>query len=134
MICAENCAPRHSRRKAPDEAIAAAKAKIPAADTLKLVTIDGFFVPELSSDLAVAPGVTLTVYHASSGGPDKMAGASDPLLDLNAAFAPHGFVLDIAAGAKIDRTIEILSFPGVDPACGRFGRGIIALRRGAKAR
>ena len=114
--------------RAPDaKAIAAARAKIPDSYTLKIVTIDGFFVPELSSGLSGLAGVTLSSF---SGDPAK---ASDPLLDLNSAFAPSGFLLDIAAGARIDKTLEIFALAGSDPARARFGRGLVTLGPGAKA-
>jgi Fe-S cluster assembly protein SufD len=120
--------------KAPDaKGIAVAKSRIPATDTLKIVTIDGYFVPELSSDLSGIAGVTLTASHADSFDTDRQAGASDPLLDLNAVFAPCVLALAIAAGATIEKPLEILALPGADPSCGRFGRVVVSLQPGARA-
>ncbi len=109
------------------QAIAAAKAKIPDTATLKIVTIDGFFIPELSSGLSGLAGVTLCEFSGDH------AKASDPLLDLNSAFAPSGFFLEIAAGARIEKTLEILALAGDDPARARYGRGRVALRRGRES-
>jgi len=115
--------------RAPDEAaLALARQKLQACDRLRIVTIDGFFAPELSDDFF---GAGLDISPA--GEADFPGGAADPLIDLNAAFARGGFVLDIAAGAQIERVIEIVALAGAETDRSRFGRSLIRLGAGARA-
>jgi Fe-S cluster assembly protein SufD len=116
---------------APDAASRAiARQKLRPSDRLRIVTVDGFFAPDLSDDFSTLPGVEIS----SAGEADALSQAADPLLDLNAAFFSRGgFVLDIAAGARIEQVIEIVALTGAQTDRSRFGRNLIRLRADARA-
>jgi Fe-S cluster assembly protein SufD len=115
-------------------------AEVAARGALKLVLIDGFFAPELSDDFSGIAGVSV---RALASLPDddlvlqKMrdlsAGAKDALLDLNAAFSSDGVVIEIAAGTRLDKPIEIVALCGADGGQSRFSRNFFALGDGARA-
>ncbi|MBB4199569.1 Fe-S cluster assembly protein SufD [Rhodoblastus sphagnicola] len=114
---------------APDDAsLSVARGKLGASARLRIVTVDGFYAPDLSDDVSKIAGVAI----ASARETDFLGAAADPLLDLNAALSRGGFVLDIAAGARIDPVIEIVALTGAQTDRSRFGRNLIRL--GAKAR
>ena len=119
----------------PDAAdISAARGKVAVSDTLKIVTLDGFFIRELSDDLAAVPGLILRGLHEDDAAFLHGFNARDPLLDLNAAFARGGFVVEVAAGARIEKTLEIVALAADEGAASRFGRGLVLLGPGAGAR
>ncbi|MCW2275247.1 Fe-S cluster assembly protein SufD [Rhodoblastus acidophilus] len=115
---------------APDDAArAVARHKLEASERLRLVTVDGFFAPDLSDDISAVAGIDISPV----GEAEFFGGAADPMLDLNAAFSRGGFLLDIAVGARIDRVIEIVALTGAETDRSRFGRSLIRLGAGARA-
>jgi Fe-S cluster assembly protein SufD len=115
---------------APDPAaLAVARQKLRRCERLRIVTVDGFFAPELSDDFSALAGVEI----APAGEGEFFGGAADPLVDLNAAFSRGGFLLDIFAGARVEQVIEIVALAGVETDRSRFGRNLIRLGAGARA-
>ncbi len=109
-------------------------------DTLKLVLVDGFFVAEISDDFSKISGVKIR--HVSSLSPDDSAAeilrglagpVEDPVLDLNAAFACDGVAVEIDAGARLEKPIEIVSLCGATAGQSRFSRNLVILGEGARA-
>jgi Fe-S cluster assembly protein SufD len=119
----------------PDaEALAHAREKLAPSDRLTIVTVDGFFVAELSDDLSATPGLTFRALGEDEPALKSLAqGADDSLLDLNAAFAPGGFVIEIAAGARLDKALEFVALDGATGAHSRFARHLVVLGDGARA-
>jgi Fe-S cluster assembly protein SufD len=116
------------RAGTPDQAaLAVARQKVGRSDRLKIVTVDGHYAPALSDDLSNVAGVEINGATDS----DFPAASEDALLDLNAAFARGGFVLDIKGRAE--RTIEILALSGAESDRSRFDRNLIRLAAGASA-
>ncbi|PPQ39923.1 Iron-regulated ABC transporter permease protein SufD [Rhodoblastus acidophilus] len=117
--------------RAPDEAArAVARQKLAAGAFLRVVTVDGFYAPELSDDFSAVAGVEII----RAGEADFAGETADALLDLNAALARGGFVLDIAAGARVETVIEIVALAGAETDRSRFGRNLIRLGAGAHAK
>ncbi len=92
---------------------------------LRLVLVDGFFVPELSGSqghdgrLTVVPAIEALA--AGGSDPNLVAaealGAPESVVALNAALFDGGVAITVAPGAKIDPPIELVSFiSGVRPA------------------
>lgn len=141
---------RAKLRQAPPLAVppdAAAKAyaratleKVAAKDTLKLVLIDGYFSSELSDDFSGVAGVKVRALAsllpddpAVSRMRELTALASDPLLDLNAAFSRDGVVVEIADGAT-PKPIEIVALDGANGGQSRYSRNFIMVGNRAEVR
>jgi Fe-S cluster assembly protein SufD len=117
--------------RAPDAAsLALARQKLGQGERPRIVTIDGFFAPEFSEDLSAIAGVEI----APAGESEFFSNAADPLIDLNGAFSRGGFLLDIDAGARVEQVIEIVALAGAETGRSRFGRNLIRLGAGARAR
>ena len=115
--------------QAPDDAArAAARQKLGPSERLRIVTVDGFFAPELSDYFSAVAGLEVSPV----GEAEFFGGAADPLLDLNASFSRGGFLLDIAVGARVERVIEIVALAGAETDRSRFGRSLIRLGAGAR--
>jgi Fe-S cluster assembly protein SufD len=114
--------------------------KLGASDTLKLVTVDGFFAPDLSDDFNGVAGVEIRPLASLRDGEPAAqilrvlaAQADDPLADLNAAFYGDGLLIEIADGARIEKPIELMALGGDTPARSRFSRHLVLLGAGARA-
>lgn len=124
--------PRAGRPDA--DALARAKAVLAPSDRLKIVLVDGFFIAELSDDLTSAPGLTIRPLAADDKSVAALVqGAEDALLDLNAGFAQGGVAIEIAAGARIEKVLELVSLAGAPAAQSRFARHLVTLGEGARA-
>jgi Fe-S cluster assembly protein SufD len=108
--------------------------KVAAPGALKLVLIDGFFSADLSDDFSNVPGVEIRPIASLS---DDLAAlalqADDPLLDLNAAFSPDGWTIEVAAGTFLEKPIEIVALCGANGGRSRFSRLHVAMGEGARA-
>ncbi|MGJ0509407.1 MAG: Fe-S cluster assembly protein SufD [Methylocystis sp.] len=111
-------------------------------DSVRLVTLDGVFRPDLSDVADLPDGVTAQPLRdaLAQGAPGIMAllasadvQTDDALASLNAALMQDGVVLRIPAGAALERTIELASFVSGDAAQSSFTRSLVILGRGAKA-
>lgn len=126
--------PLASAPDAADRAFAACvRDRESATKTFKLVLVDGFFAPDLSDDVAAVPGLTVRALSAAQVPASLGEGVADALLDLNAVFAGDGVAIDVAAGARLEKPIEILSLCGATGAQSRFSRNRLALGAGAQA-
>lgn len=111
----------------------------------RLVFLNGFFVPELSSAFPSLPGVKLynlaSLSHISKSPLDAQLGRyadfqNHAFVALNTAFCSDGVVLDVAAGTDLDAPLELLfltantqtatiSFPRVLAILGESARAAI---------
>ncbi|WP_294536222.1 SufD family Fe-S cluster assembly protein [uncultured Rhodoblastus sp.] len=108
--------------------------KVAAPGALKLVSIDGFFAPDLSDDFSRVAGVEIRPLAALSNDRATLAlQADDPLLDLNGAFSPGGLTIEIAAGISLEKPIEIVALCGANGGRSRFSRVHVVLGEGARA-
>jgi Fe-S cluster assembly protein SufD len=126
------------RTVAPLAEGAAVTAPLPTTQNARLVLLDGAY----RADLSDAPaGVTvLSLRDALAQGDEEImaalapvsSGADDPLVSLNAALMQDGVVVRIAAGAKVDRPVEIASFAS-GAANSIFTRSLVIAGEGAQA-
>ncbi|HLW91183.1 MAG TPA: SufD family Fe-S cluster assembly protein, partial [Roseiarcus sp.] len=124
---------------APDaDALADARAmlrRLPSA-SMRLVILDGRFVPELSS----APSHELSVASLDDSARAGRAAAShlganvDAMLALNGALAQGGLMIKIAAGVKLAAPIEIRHRTSKREAQSSASRVAIEIGEGAEAR
>ena len=96
-----------------------------AAESVRLVMVDGVYVPDLSDSAKIPAGVVVrTLADALAKGdapalaalPEGALGSDDAALALNAAFMNGGLVLDVAAGTRVDRPLELVSIASAVPA------------------
>ncbi len=113
-----------------------------AHDSLRLVTLDGVFRPDLSDIARLPDGVavqslrdalTLGAPHVMSALAGADIGAQDPILALNAALMQDGVVIQIAPGARIARAIELATFTSAEAAQSTYTRALVMLGEGAQA-
>lgn len=123
-------------------AATAARQLARAHDSIRLVTLDGVFRPDLS-DLATLPdGVNVQSLREAlaQGAPGVMAllasadvQTDDALVSLNAALMQDGVVLRIPAGLALEQTIELASLVSGDTAQSSFTRSLVILGADARA-
>jgi len=129
----------------PDAAVAkAALGAAPGWDagtTHRLVFVDGHYRAELSDHAALGQGVSLTSLAdaldtaapacariGTVAGADTSA-KDDAAITLNTAFLQDGAMIEIAAGAKIDKPIELVHVATAEVTA--FARHVIAVGAGA---
>ncbi|MGD9656348.1 MAG: Fe-S cluster assembly protein SufD [Methylocystis sp.] len=130
-------------RPAPLATASHAALPLPRAhDSLRLVTLDGVFRPDLSDIARLPEGVavqslrdalTQNEPHVLSALASADIGAQDPVLALNAALMQDGVVVQIAPGKKIDRAIELVTFTSAEAAQSTYTRALVMLGEGAQA-
>ena len=117
---------------APDlaliEAARPAIANIAKIGALRIVMLDGYFAAALSD--ALPHGVVMS---ASAQFYDDVA-SRDAVLALNRAFAPGQLSLEIAAGAALSQSIEILHFTSAGAAKAIYSRASLRLGQNSSAR
>jgi Fe-S cluster assembly protein SufD len=110
-------------------------------DSLRVVLVDGHFIPALSDVARIPQGVALhsladALAHGDAGLIEALAapglGQGDAALSLNTAFMQGGFVLDIAAGVDVIHPVEIVSLSSGAPAQAIYGRSLVRLGAGAR--
>jgi Fe-S cluster assembly protein SufD len=93
-------------------------AAVLAADAVRLVLIDGFFIPEASDLDALPPGVRVSSLAAVLAGARAdfvqrlgvlEIAAADAAFALNTAFMRDGIAVEIAAGTSVARSLCIIS-------------------------
>lgn len=113
-----------------------------AHDSLRLVTLDGVFRPDLSDIARLPDGVAVRSLRdaLTQGEPHVLSalasadiGAQDSVLALNAALMQDGVVIEIAPGAKIGRAIELATFTSAEAAQSTYTRALVMLGEGAQA-
>lgn len=115
--------------------------RIEEANAIRLVLVDGHFIPALSDMALIPDGVTLmSLAEALTQSDDRLVealaapglGQGDSTLALNAAFMQGGLVLDVAAGVEVGAPIEIVSLSSGLEAQAVYGRSLVRLGAGAK--
>ena len=113
-----------------------------AQNTLRLVLVDGVFVPGLSAS-ALPSGVTLTTLSQALATGHKLSrdvlvasalGETDSMLSLNAALANEGVLIEIAQGAKIEQAIELIFIGSGVKARSLFSRSAVFMSAGSELR
>jgi Fe-S cluster assembly protein SufD len=129
---------------APPDARAKARARnagalLDAGETLRLVFVDGAFVPELSDAAAPEEGLSITSLATALAENDKeltrhlgrLAPVSDVAVALNTALMGDGAVIRVRAGATIKRPLHLLFVASEKPAA-TFTRSLMAVGEGAR--
>ncbi|MGD9543109.1 MAG: Fe-S cluster assembly protein SufD [Methylocystis sp.] len=113
-----------------------------AHDSLRFVTLDGVFRPDLSDMARLPEGVAIQslrdalaqgAAHLMSALASADIGAQDPILALNAALMQDGVVVQIAPGVRIDRAIELATLVSADAPQSTYTRALVVLGEGAHA-
>jgi Fe-S cluster assembly protein SufD len=128
----------------PPDSAAKARAKdagrmVSDLDARRLVFVDGAFVAELSDlhDLEAGLVVTSLAQALTAGDPvlgarlGKLAPANDAAVALNTALMGDGAVIQIAAGATIERPLHLLFVVSDKPAA-TFTRSLVMIDQGAR--
>lgn len=130
---------------APPDAAAIAQAKksdpLPGIALRRLVLVNGVFVPELSdlgsleSDLTILPlGKALAAGHALAGRLNALQPETyDPALALNTAFFGDGVLIELGAGAHLDRPIHIRHVFAANRPAAAFTRNLLLVGERAVA-
>jgi Fe-S cluster assembly protein SufD len=127
-------------RPAPLAAALHARIDLPRVyDSLRLVTVDGAFRPDLSDVAQLPDGVTAQSLRdaLAQGDPEVMEALasgeiqSDATVALNAALMQDGVVLRIAPGATIERPLELVALASAEAAQSAFTRMLAMVGEGA---
>jgi Fe-S cluster assembly protein SufD len=114
--------------------------RISGAEAIRLVLIDGVYVPDLSDSTKIPAGVVvrtladaLAQRHPPSleALPEGALGSDDAALALNAAFMNGGLVIDVAEGTRVERPLELVSIAGEARPQSFFARSLVRLGCGA---
>jgi len=132
---------------APPDAAAVARARtvtsiLDDVACRRIVFIDGTFVPELSDLNGLEQGLTVRSMAQALAAGDPLIDAhlgkvvpaeSDPALALNTAFMGDGALIQIGAGAKIERPINLVFIAAGGKPAAMFTRSLIVAEQGARA-
>jgi Fe-S cluster assembly protein SufD len=109
--------------------------------TPRLVLVDGFFVPELSTPMPDGIKITSLASVLSEGRPDLIAllssqdlGAEDPIVALNAALMQDGVIIEVAAGTQIAEPLHLIHVTSSPLPAAHFSRSALLLGAGAAIR
>ncbi len=133
---------------APGAAILSSLRKEFAADgagAARLVLVDGFFVPELSSGLPEGIQVRSLASVLTDGRSDLLAllasqdlgqdlGARDTIVALNAALMQDGVVIEVAPGTVIAEPLHLIHVAASPVPAAHFSRSALILGAGASIR
>lgn len=113
-------------------------AALPAFAARKLVLVNGVLAPELSDLADLEPGLSIRPLRAALDAGDAAVlarlsrpQAEDAALGLNTAFLADGLLIDIAAGAAIDRPLLLVHAYGEADARAVHARVLLTLGAGA---
>jgi Fe-S cluster assembly protein SufD len=130
-------------KPAPIAAVSAGASRLPAANgTIRLVTLDGVFRPDLSDLGSLPEGVKVQPLREAlaQGAPGIMAlvasgdvQTDDAMVSLNAALMQDGVILRVAGGVTLEQTIELATFVSSEEAQSSISRSLVILGRDAKA-
>jgi Fe-S cluster assembly protein SufD len=122
---------------APDaEAIKCARGALKTAsvkNAMRLVLVDGVFLPELSD--AAETGVSVkTLRQALENGDSHLltADSSDAMIALNAAMATDGVIISVADGVNLARPLQIIHVATASKVSA-FTRSHVRVGKGARA-
>jgi Fe-S cluster assembly protein SufD len=123
------------------EAFAAAGTPAP-----RLVLVDGFFVPELSTQMPDGIKINSLASVLAGGRPDLIAllssqdlgtqdlGTEDSIVALNAALMQDGVIIEVAAGTQIAEPIHLIHVTSSPLPAAHFSRSALILGAGAAIR
>jgi Fe-S cluster assembly protein SufD len=132
---------------APPDAAALARART-AGSVLddvtcrRIVFVDGSFAPQFSDLTGLEAGLTIRpMAQALAGGDpliDQYLGKvvpveGDPAVSLNTAFMGDGALIHLAAGASIDRPLNLVFLTAGETPAAMFTRSLIVVEKGARA-
>ncbi len=92
--------------------------RFPDLNAIELVFVNGQFMPDLSGDLSVGEGVTITTFaNADAAAVDVIASQldtlaptqSEPFVALNAAAFTDGVLVHVARGVVYERPIRVMN-------------------------
>ena len=114
--------------------------RILGAEAVRLVMVDGTYVPALSDAAEIPAGVVVRTLADALAKDDTLSfaalpegglGGDDAALALNAAFMNGGLVIEVAAGTRVDRPIELVSIASAARPQSFFMRSLVRLGSGA---
>jgi Fe-S cluster assembly protein SufD len=116
-----------------------AGALLDAGAALRLVFVDGAFVPELSDTAALEEGLSVTSLAVALAGNDeeltrhlgKLAPTSDVAVALNTALMGDGAVIGVQPGATIKQPLHLVFTASERPAAS-FARSLMMVGDGAR--
>jgi Fe-S cluster assembly protein SufD len=107
----------------------------------RLVLVDGFFVPELSSGLPEGLKVRSLASVLTEGRSDLIAllssqdlAAQDSIVSLNAALMQDGVVIEVAPGSVIAEPINLVHATAASTPAAHFSRSALMIGAGASLR
>ncbi|MBX9741388.1 MAG: Fe-S cluster assembly protein SufD [Beijerinckiaceae bacterium] len=115
--------------------------RVEGVDSVRIVLVDGYYIPALSDVARMPEGVTLhSLTDVLEQGDEQLIealsgpglGAGDSTLALNAAFMQGGVLLDVAAGAQVATPVEIVTMTTNDVAQALYVRSLVRLGAGSK--
>ena len=115
--------------------------RMDGVESLRIVLVDGYFIPALSDVARLPQGVALqSLADALAQGDAALIealaapglGQGDAALALNTAFMQGGFVLDIVPGVQVEHPIEIVALSSGASAQSVYGRSLVRLGDGAQ--
>jgi Fe-S cluster assembly protein SufD len=130
------------------DAAARARAKDAGAaladlEARRLVFVDGAFVAELSDLGGLEPGLTIRTMSQALAASDPLVAVhlgkvvpaeGDVAVALNTAFMGDGAVIQVAAGAKIERPLHLVFVAAGDaPPASMYTRSLVVVEKGACA-
>jgi Fe-S cluster assembly protein SufD len=106
----------------------------------RIVFVGGYFVPALSDLVNLEKGLSVISLSEALAQGDaatvsqlgKAGKVDDPAFALNTAFMGEGVVIRVAAGACVDRPIQLVFVAAAQPAT-YFLRSLVILEKGARA-
>lgn len=104
---------------------------------IRLVLLDGVFRPDLS-ERAEGLNVRSLAEALAQGGADLVEAlvppglARDPMVALNAAFMDRGVMIEVAAGAQIERPVELVWISEDPRPQAIFARSLLRLGEGSR--
>ena len=108
----------------------------------RIVFVDGSFAPQFSDLTALEQGLTIRPMAQALAAGDPLIDAhlgtvipveGDPAVALNTAFMGDGALIHLAAGAAIDRPLNLVFLTAGDKPAAMFTRSLIVIEKGARA-
>jgi Fe-S cluster assembly protein SufD len=119
-------------------AFEAVRKRLEAISSPRIVLVDGYFVPALSSGLPEGVRVRSLGSVLADGEPGILAllglqdvPARDPVLSLNAALMQDGAVIEVASRAAIARPLHLIEVTALPQPHARFSRSALIVGEGA---
>ncbi len=123
------------------EAILQLAPRLDGLAAIRIVLVDGVYVPALSDSAAMPQGVTLRAMDMALASDDVALltalaahglGAGDGPIALNAALMHGGIVLDVAANVDVKTPIEIVALATETREQSFFSRSLVRVGQGAR--